>query len=89
MPTDPQTIADQLAASESATLFLDVKLDDAMRKTLMDDYQIFSEHDLVRDVDAVREATDEEIAESVAAAAAASTKPATAPKAGATTTSST
>jgi hypothetical protein len=89
MPTDPQTIADQLADSESATLFLDEKLDAATRKTLMDDYQIFSEHDLVRDVDAVREATDEEIAESLAAAEAASTKPASAPKAGAATTSST
>ena len=83
MPTpDLQAIADAVDASESATLFLDQALDDAARKALLDDYQLHSELDSVRGVDAVRDATDEEIAESVAAPAA---KTASAPKSGTST----
>src|SRR5438034_550974 len=62
-----QDVADQLAASESATVYLAVALDDATREALLVEHQLHSELDAVRGVDAVRKATDEEIAEAAEA----------------------
>lgn len=65
-----QDVADLLAASESATVYLAVALDDATREALLVEQQLHSELDAVRGVDAVRKATDEEIAETEAEAEA-------------------
>ena len=82
-PSKPsaQDIADRFDSATSATIFLDTELDDATRKTLLDEFQLFAELDAPRGVDSVREATDEELAtlEQPAAKPAPSAAPAARP----------
>jgi hypothetical protein len=60
-----QDIADQFAVSQSATMYLDQALDDTTRQALLHDQHLHSELCFVRAADAVRKATDEELAAAV------------------------
>jgi hypothetical protein len=70
-------LAEQLAESQSATIYVEVEgLDDAGAAALISgDPPLHVEKDLVRDLWAVRKATDEEVAEAAAAAESAKAAP--------------
>ena len=60
--TDIEAIAYEMTVSESDTLYLRIVLDDDTRLSLLFDHGLHAELDAVRGGDAVRRATEDEVA---------------------------